>query len=94
MRLRDPAGPEVVTWYLGAWAYGDARLLLRLRRAHRRGRMADHDLFLLNLQWRDDALARRADEIAMQLPRADGQPAERARAIDLSAYVARARHVV
>lgn len=94
LRLRDPAGPEVRSWYLGAWAHGDARLLLRLRRAHRRGRMADHDLFLLNLQWRDDSLARRADEIAMELRRADGQPAERARAIDLAAYVARVRRVV
>jgi hypothetical protein len=89
LRLRDPAQPEVMSWYLENFASRTARLMLRLRRVHRRGRTTDQDLFLLNLQWRDDALADSADAIAVKLRRADGIATEFARPIQLDAYTRR-----
>lgn len=94
LRLRDPQGPDDANWYIASHALGSARLLTKLRRTHRSGRMADHDLFLLNLQWRDQTLARKADEIVMLLRNADGQPPQQARRIELERYTARVRHLL
>lgn len=89
LRLRDPATPEKMNWYLAVYAAGDARLYVRLRRVHREGRFADRDLFLLNLQWRDDRLADRADRIVTLLRNEDGVSPDNSRPIRLEDYVPR-----
>ena len=94
LRLRDPATSEDMRWYISSHTSDTATLMLRLRRAHRAGRMADHDLFLLNLQFRDEALMKRADKAGDALRLADGFPADGARRITLESYVPRVRQLI
>ena len=68
--------------------------MLRLRRVHRAGQMADHDLFLLNLEFRDDTLIERARKAAEALRQADGLPTDGPRRITLDAYVPRIRQLI
>ena len=94
LRLRDPAGSPNAWWYLAAFASETAALMLRLRRVHRAGRLAEHDMFLLNLEVRDDTLIRRAGAAAETLRLADGLPADGPRRITLDAYVPRVRQLI
>lgn len=91
LRVRDPALAQQAAWYVAAFSSGDARLMLKLRRLHRAGTFADEALYLLNLQWRDPVLQARARDIAVELRRADGLPADRTRPIEPDAYCARVR---
>lgn len=91
LRVRDTAQAEQAAWYVAAFSAGDARLMLKLRRLHRAGALADEALYLLNLQWRDPVLEARARVIAAELRRADGLAADRARPVDPDAYCARVR---
>lgn len=91
LRVRDPALAGQTAWYVAAFSAGNARLMLKLRRLHRAGTLADEALYLLNLQWRDPVLETRARAIAAELRCADGLAADRTRSIDPDAYCARVR---
>ena len=91
LRLADPAASAKSYWYLASHAKDSARAIVVLRHAHRAGRMADHDLYMLNVKCRDDVLADKAMRVAGALRHADGVPEARARGISLEPYVERVR---
>ncbi len=92
--LRDPALPDDTWWFAAIYASGTARLYVKLRRTHRAGRTGPGDLFLVTLQWRDDALLDRAIALAKRLRQQDGLPPDRDRPIALETYVERVRMLV
>lgn len=89
--LRDPALPDDTWWFAAIYASGDARLYVKLRRAHRAGRNGPDDLFMVTLQWRDDVLLDRALVLARQLRQQDGLAPDLDRPIVLDKYVPRVR---
>lgn len=91
LSLRDPALPDDTWWFAAIYRSGDARLFVKLRRAHRAGRNGPDALFLVTLQWRDDVLLDRAIALARHLRQQDGLPPDVDRPIVLDAYVPRVR---
>jgi hypothetical protein len=88
MLAADPGGPEQATWHVAQFRAGTERLLLRLRRLHR-ARPGGTEQYLLNLQWRDEALADRARQIGRTLRQEDGQRVDIWRPINLGSYAPR-----
>lgn len=87
--LNDPNLPDRSHWYVAAFVSRSTRALVRLRRLHRRGIAFNQDLFLVNVQTRDDALGRRLDRIVRLLRAEDGVAVERARRIEADVYLRR-----